>query len=386
MCCNLASSGPMSQSPEYRLAYFALDVPHKGQASHIHIKEIVSNLRRLGWRIDLFAPEPANDGRARRPLERIVVYSRVTLNILLRLHRYDALYVRAHPLAWPVTFWARALRRVIAQEINGVELDVIVSHPWLTRIRPLVRWLYRSQYRVSDRLFPVTKELAQWLADGIPHDRITVIANGANTDLFRPIARTGASFVTFFGGLTSWHGVDLMLDAVRQLRWPAGVQLLVIGTGAQEHLVQQAVQAGLPVRWLGYRPQEEIPELVAGAIAGLIPITNPRGRSSTGVSPLKLYETLACGIPVIATDLPGQAEVVRAGKCGLVIPCDDPTALADAVARLAAAPGAAREMGQRGADLVRAEHSWAARAREVDRILRMTLERSTPTANRAVTS
>src|SRR5262249_7677425 len=197
--------------------------------------------------------------------------------------------------------------------------DVVARHAWLTRIRSVVRWLYRAQYRVSDRLFPVTKELAQWLADGLPHDRITVIANGANTDLFRPIARTGASFVTFFGGLTSWHGVDLMLDAVRQLRWPAGVQLLVIGTGAQEHLVQQAVQAGLPVRWLGYRPQEEIPELVAGAIAGLIPITNPRGRSSTGVSPLKLYETLACGIPVIATDLPGQAEVVRAGKCGLVI-------------------------------------------------------------------
>ena len=118
-----------------------------------------------------------------------------------------------------------------------------------------------------------------------------------------------------------------MLDALRHPNWPAGVQLLVIGAGAQQHLVQQAVQAGLPVRWLGYRPHEQIPELIAGAIAGLIPITNPRGRSSTGVSPLKLYETLACGIPVIATDLPGQAEVVRAGNCGIVIPCDDAAAL-----------------------------------------------------------
>ncbi len=372
----------MSQSPEYRLAYFALDVPHKGQASHIHINEIVGNLRRLGWQIDLFAPEPASDGRARRPFERLFIYSRVTLSILLRLHRYDVLYVRAHPLAWPVTFWARALRRVIAQEINGVELDVIVSHPWLTPTRPLVRWLYRSQYRVSDRLFPVTKELAQWLADGLPSERITVIANGANTDLFRPIGRTSAPFVTFFGGLTSWHGVDLMLDAVRHPRWPAGVELVIIGTGAQDQMVQQAVQAGLPIRWLGYRPQEEIPELVAGAIAGLIPITNPRGRSSTGVSPLKLYETLACAIPVIVTDLPGQAEVVRAGKCGLVIPCDDAAALADAVARLAVDPVAAREMGQRGADLVRSEHSWAARAREVDRILRAALDRPVSTNNR----
>jgi hypothetical protein len=46
----------MSQSPERRLAYFALDVPHKGQASHIHISEIVNNLRRLGWRVDCLRP------------------------------------------------------------------------------------------------------------------------------------------------------------------------------------------------------------------------------------------------------------------------------------------------------------------------------------------
>jgi glycosyltransferase involved in cell wall biosynthesis len=365
----------MSQPPERKLAYFALDVPHKGQASHIHINEIIDNLRRLGWHIDLFAPEPASEGRTRRPIERIVVYSAVIVRAIARLHRYDVLYVRAHPLAWPVTAWARLIHLMIAQEINGVELDVIVSHPWLTPLRGFVRWLYRSQYRMSDQLFPVTQELAQWLVDELPDDRIAVIANGANTDLFRPIERSSAPFVAFFGGLTSWHGVDLMLDALRHPNWPAGVELLVIGAGAQQHLVEQAVQAGLPVRWLGYRPHEQIPELIAGALAGLIPITNPRGRSSTGVSPLKLYETMACGIPVIATDLPGLGDVVRASQCGIVIPCEDAGALAAAVATCAADRDAARAMGRRGAAVVRAEHSWAARAKEIDRRLRAPLAR-----------
>jgi glycosyltransferase involved in cell wall biosynthesis len=164
-----------------------------------------------------------------------------------------------------------------------------------------------------------------------------------------------------------------MLDAVRDPNWPAGVELVVIGAGAHEHLVQAAVQSGLPVRWLGYRPHEQIPELVAGAVAGLIPITNPRGRSSTGISPLKLYETLACGIAAVVTDLPGQAEVVRAGACGVVIPCDDAAALAAAVAQLAANSTAAREMGRRGADFVQREHSWAARAAAIDRVLRTAL-------------
>jgi glycosyltransferase involved in cell wall biosynthesis len=369
----------MSNSPERRLAYFALDVPHKGQASHIHISEIIDNLRKLGWHIDLFAPEPAASGRARPAPARMLEYARVMTRIIPRLTQYDALYVRAHLLAWPVTFAARAQDRVIAQEINGIELDVIVSHPWLAPLRPLVRWLYRSQYRVSDRLFPVTEGLAQWLRSGGSPDRITVVPNGANVDLFRPIARNGAPFAVFFGGLTAWHGVDLMLDAVRHPGWPAGVELVVIGAGAQEHLVKAAAASGLPVRWLGYRPHEQIPELVAGAIAGLIPITNPRGRSSTGISPLKLYETLACGIPAVVTDLPGQAEVVRAGDCGIVIPCDDAGALAGAVARLAADPAAARELGRRGAEFVRREHSWAARATAIDRVLRDALAARTGT-------
>ena len=359
----------MSVSPERRLAYFALDVPHKGQASHIHISEITDNLRRLGWKVDLYAPEPAASGQARAIPARAVEYARVMARIIPRLGRYDVLYVRAHLLAWPVTFAARLMNLVVAQEINGIELDVVVSHPWLAPLRPLVRWLYRSQYRVSDRLFPVTEGLAQWLCEGRARDRITVVPNGANIDLFRPIARDCAPFAVFFGGLTAWHGVDLMLDAVRHPSWPAGIELVVIGKGAQEHLVQAAAQSGLPVRPLGYRLHEEIPELVAGALAGLIPITNPRGRSSTGISPLKLYETLACGIPAIVTDLPGQAEVVRAGRCGIVVPCEDAGALAAAVARLAADPAAAREMGRQGAELVRREHSWAARARAVDAVL-----------------
>src|SRR6266849_2658847 len=110
------SSGSMSPSPERRLAYFALDVPHKGQASHIHISEIVDNLRRLGWHIDLFAPEPAPSGHARPVPARALEYLRVMARIIPQLHRYDALYVRAHLLAWPVTFWARMRRLVIAQE------------------------------------------------------------------------------------------------------------------------------------------------------------------------------------------------------------------------------------------------------------------------------
>jgi glycosyltransferase involved in cell wall biosynthesis len=357
-----------------KLAYFALDLPHKGQASYVHIHEIVENLRRLGWRVDLFAPRPGSPDEPRNIVAKAYEYVRTMWNALRSLGTHDALYVRAHALAWPVAMAARLRGRVLVEEVNGTELDLIVSRPWLRPLRPLLRWLYVSQYRRSQHLFPVANELADWLRAEARHDRISVVPNAANTDLFRPADSAPAEpFVVFFGGLTHWHGVDVMVDAVRHPSWPAGITLVVIGTGVRQHLVEDAVRAGLPIRWLGYRPYEQIPGLLAGAIAGLIPMTNPLGRSSTGMNPLKLFETLACGIPTIVSDLPGQADLVRDGRCGLVVPGSDPAALARAVAQLAANPDEAREMGRRGAALVRTAHSWHARAVEIDKVLRACL-------------
>jgi glycosyltransferase involved in cell wall biosynthesis len=367
---NDGSNVPTSTSERGSIAYFALDLPHKGQASYVHINEIVANLRGLGWRVDLFTPRPSSPDRPRNAIAKAFEYVRTMWSAVKGLAGHDVLYVRAHALAWPVAIAARMKRRVVVQEVNGTELDLIVSRPWLAPLRPLLRWLYVSQYRGADHLFPVAKELADLLRGQVHHDRITVVPNAANTDLFRPIERTGAEpFVVFFGGLTDWHGVDVMVDAVRHPDWPRGLPLVIIGTGVRQNLVEAGVLSGLPLRWLGYRPYEEIPRLIAGAVAGLIPTTNPRGRSSTGMNPLKLFETLACGIPAIVTELPGQAELVRDGRCGLVVPCQDAPALARAVAQLAADPARAQEMGRRGAALVGAAHSWHARAIEIDGVL-----------------
>jgi glycosyltransferase involved in cell wall biosynthesis len=364
--------GVSSSLPAARgsIAYFALDLPHKGQASYVHIHEIVDNLRRLGWRVDLFAPRPGSPDRRRNVVAKMYEYVRTMWLALANLSSHEVLYVRAHALAWPVAMAAWLRGRVLVEEVNGTELDLVVSRPWLRPLRGLLRWLYVSQYRRSRHLFPVANELADWLRAETRHDRISVVPNAANTDLFRPIERQSTEpFVVFFGGLTDWHGVDVMVDAVRHPSWPAGLRLVVIGTGVRRGLIEEAVRSGLPVKWLGYRPYEEIPGLIAGAIAGLIPMTNPLGRSSTGMNPLKLFETLACGIPAIVSDLPGQADLVAGARCGLVVPCGDGAALARAVAQLAADPSEAREMGRRGAAVVRAAHSWHARAVEIDKVL-----------------
>jgi glycosyltransferase involved in cell wall biosynthesis len=370
-CSRLAdtTSSSLARADTRRLCYLALDVPHRGQASFIHIGEMVKNLGERGWKVDLYAPAPLASGEQPLLIWRLLAQAQIVWRALLKLGTYEAIYIRAHFLAWPVTLAASRRKLVILQEVNGSYLDVLVSYPWLKPAAGLIAWLYRSQWLRSAHLLPVTRELAQWLrSEGIERP-ITVVSNAANTMLFRPLARHAPKpFVVFFGSLTRWHGIDLMIEAVRHPSWPTGVELIVIGAGAKQSDILAAQKSGAPIRCLGYRPNEKIPELIAGAIAGLVPITDPAGRSSTGVLPLKLYEVLACGLPAIVTDLPGQAELVREGQCGLVIAAEA-AALASAVAHLCSHPEEAQAMGKRGADLVACSHSWAARAADVDAIL-----------------
>jgi glycosyltransferase involved in cell wall biosynthesis len=163
--------------------------------------------------------------------------------------------------------------------------------------------------------------------------------------------------------------MDAMLAAARSTAWPEDVDLVVVGSIVDEGLRPALSSLPRNVHYLGPKPQAELPALIRGAIAALIPISNPGERSQTGVMPLKLFEALACGTPVIVSDLPGQAEFVRQNGCGLVFPVDDAAALARAVARLAADPAAARAQGEAGARLVQAQHSWEARAAQIECII-----------------
>ena len=111
-----------------------------------------------------------------------------------------------------------------------------------------------------------------------------------------------------------------------------------------------------------------------GALAALCVISDPDGRSSTGVAPLKLFEAMAAGAAVIVSDLPFQADLVRETRCGIVVPPDDPPALARAVADCAAQPAEAAAMGRRGCAYAQAQASWQHRARQTADVMNEALD------------
>lgn len=355
-----------------RLAYLSLETPRPGQASQTHIDEIIASLRHSGWQVELFATARGGASSHASYLQRLLDYGRVQLTLGRRLNEFDAVFVRSHFMALPLAMWAYWRKLPVVQEINGKPADIGVTYPALKPLAPLFAWLYRTQYRMAAHLVAVTEGLARWAGAFAGHDRVSVVSNGANTELFTPEgprADIAGRYVIFVGGLVAWHGIGAMLAALQDPSWPDDVRLVIVGDGVERHKLE-AAKAEPRLLWLGRQRYEAVPALLRGALAALCVIEDQAGRSAAGVAPLKLFEAMGCGTPVIVSDLPFQAEIVRQAGAGLVVPSASPSAIAIAVAELAEASNKTAEMGRSGAAYVEREASWRQRGREVDQILR----------------
>lgn len=367
----------MQQQDTRSIVYLCLETPRQGQAVYTHVHEIIAGLEAAGWNVRLIATEAGGAASGGAYWRRGLGYISAQFKAIRLLSRCDAVYFRAHFAAFPVALICRLIGKPVVQEINGRPSDVFVTYPWLGWLGGLIKASYRYQLRWASQVIAVTEGLREWAMAESGHSRVGLVPNGANTTHFTPEGESPegmGDYVVFVGGLVAWHGVATMLAAIDRPEWPQDVRLVVIGDGVEREKVSAAAGKARLV-WLGRQPYEDIPRYLRGARGALCVIEDPEGRSATGVAPLKLFEAMACGVPVIVTDLPFQGDLVRNRKAGLVIPLADPAALAEAVGALLADPSAGKEMGMRGADYVREHASWQARAEETRLILEQAIER-----------
>ncbi len=360
--------------PQRRLAYLCLETPREGQATHTHVHEIINGLKAIGWQVDLIATQAGGSASGSAYWRRGVDYISAQWRLMRGLSGHDAVYMRAHFAALPASLYARLRGKPVVQEINGLPDDIFVTYPWLGWLGWLVKASYRWQMTWAAHVITVTEGLRGWALAECRHARVSLVGNGANTDVFTPQGskpENAGQYIAFVGGITAWHGIDVMVAATREAAWPDGVQLVIIGDGKESGQLRAAMLSdeAARIQWLGRLPQAEAATWLRGALAALSITQDTDNHLGTGVAPLKLFEAMASGAAVIVTDLPFQADVVRGQSAGLVIPMANPAALAEAVASLAADPAAARDMGARGAAYVRENASWQARATETASII-----------------
>ncbi len=297
------------------------------------------------------------------PLGRIRQMLSLQRRLTDHLDTYDALYVRQHPGAW-IAARAAARRGVpVVQECNGVPEDIFVAWPATKMFAPvLLRW-QRRQFADAVGVIAVTRGLADRIEAETGRCDVVVSPNGANVDVFRPDAprRSGlpGRYAVFFGRFAPWQGIDVLLEAVRHREWPADVPLVVVGDGKMRPDVESEARVNDRLIYLGALPYEELAGVVAYAVASMIVKRDPVVAQS-GISPLKLYESMACGAPVIVSEMAGLADTVREVGCGLVTPQGDAEAVAQAVARIAGEPELGRTMGAKGRAAAVERYSWDA--------------------------
>lgn len=364
-----------------KLIYLCLQVTKEGQASHAHVHEIINGLRKMNWEISLYEPSyvkmKEKPGISRRLLE----FIKVQISLLLNMNQIkpNAIYIRNHFATFPTALWARMTGNFIVQEVNGPYEDLFIAWPWTRNLASLFKWLIRVQLKWANAVIVVTPQLEKWVQVETRQQHIYVVPNAANSEIFYPDAETKYQdfneYVVFFGALARWQGIETLLKAVSNSQWPSDVNLLIVGDGDQREIVEKASAINSKIFYLGFVPYSEVPGIVANSIAGLSPMNNEGGRSVTGLYPLKLFETMACGVPVIVTDFPGQADLVKQYDCGIVVPAERPEEIAKAVAYLYHNKTIAFDMGRRGRKAIEELHSWKNRAEDTNKVLCQLLDK-----------
>ncbi|MFE5334267.1 glycosyltransferase, partial [Isoptericola sp. NPDC056573] len=174
--------------------------------------------------------------------------------------------------------------------------------------------------------------------------------------------RQGAAQFTvlFVGTLKPWHGLDVLIDAFAGVRSRVSeARLLLVGDGPEREAVlarADALGVGDAVEHAGAVPPSDVPPLLLRADVAVAPYPPLDGFY---FSPLKVYEYLAAGLPVVASAVGELSEALEHGAAGVLVPPGDAVALADALVALARDDDRRAALGARAREVAVERHDWS---------------------------
>jgi glycosyltransferase involved in cell wall biosynthesis len=273
---------------------------------------------------------------------------------------------------------ARTLGALAVLEVNAP----VVDHPGSIKhtvdraliFEPMRRWRDWQ----CDHADVIVTPSAKIIPPHVPSSKILRTEWGADTERFRPDApgrvpftRTNTDVVVVFSGaFRAWHGAIHLVDAIRRLRSRGRTEIkaVFIGDGPELPRVRQAAAALDGITLIGAVPHEDVPAILAACDIGVAPFdvtAHPTLAHEFHWSPLKIFEYMAAGLPVVAPRIERLATIVGDATEGVLYDATDVNGLANALERLMHPAVRAPMRAAARARVVR-DFSWTAHCRRLE--------------------
>lgn len=374
-----------------------------------HITGVASAFARQGFDVDLFACEElvflrdkplrmraiAPDARWRNlPEVRLFHYG---LDYVARVKKIVAaegpprlIYQRLSLNNFAGVELARAWNVPFILEYNGSEVWVSKHWGgWALRHGALSLRAEDACFRHAQLIVVVSEPLQEeLLSRGVAADKILVNPNGVDPDAYSPTRfspderravrerygwSAAAPVAGFIGTFSAWHGVLVLAEAIVQLkRARPEMRFLLVGDGPLMARAREIVRAGDAedvCAFTGLAPQHEAPRLLAACDLYLSPhVPNVDGSRFFG-SPTKLFEYMALGKAIVASDLEQIGQVLRDGETALLTEPGNVAALVAATTRLVDDEPLRLRLGAAAREAALAKHTWEAHVRRIRQAL-----------------
>lgn len=391
-----------------KILFLALDVNIKSKTGDaVHVRELAYSLAKIGNEVSLIAPHTDDGSEELTPLRNqsnIHIYFNKPKRHFRTL--YTIRYCRkiAQNQASEIVYERRfspkigyslnkLLKMPFVVEINGLkdkemELQNIKTKSGLIP-KKLRRKIWRHLFSSAKKVVVVSHGLKKALSEeyGLDSEKITVINNGANTDLFKPLdgvkcreelgLNPNYRYVGFVGNLVPWQGVEqfiklapMVIDTIPNIRF------IVVGGGIlKSQLEKSAEEMGLrdKIIFTGFVPYESVPKYINSFEICVAPFSGIERNVRYSFSAIKLYEYMACGKPVVTTDVVGIKKEITELALGKLVKADDLEGLTSAIVELLKNPGLQKDVGTRAMAWVAKEHSWEKVAKRVSGVCKNVL-------------
>jgi glycosyltransferase involved in cell wall biosynthesis len=300
-------------------------------------------------------------------LDRVAVYQNELNEILLKEEDLILAHFRDIWSAQVILYHQDLATLFEVNALPSIELPYRfpnISKVYLRELYDLETWCLKK----SQKIVCPSKVIKNHLVSrGIASDKISVVTNGASIGMMAK-PKPG-NYLLYFGALQPWQGIDTLLYAMKYLQDYQNLKLVICSSSKRKHAkifqrLARKLELEEKITWKFQLSKKILNRYISGAICTISPLAECSRNIEQGCSPLKIYESLAQGTPVIASDLPVCREVSH-GEGVLFFKPDRPGELALAIRKLIDHPNFRKDLSIRGKEYIRENHQWRSKAIEM---------------------